>query len=96
MLMYNPLMVRKQVYIEEAQEAFLKNRAKELGVTEAELIRRGIERLHQAPVGAPFDRESWHDVLAFLAERSDLAATTASTAWKREDAYEERLARLPG
>ncbi len=90
-------MVRKQVYIEDAQEAFLKQRAKELGVTEAELIRRGIERLHQTPVAAPFDPESWHDVLAFLAERSALAATTtASTAWKREDAYEERLARIPG
>jgi hypothetical protein len=89
-------MVRKQVYIEEDQEAFLKQRAKELGVTEAELIRRGIERLHQAPAGVPFDRESWHDVVAFLTERGDLATATTTTPWKREDAYEERLARLPG
>jgi hypothetical protein len=33
-------MVRKQVYIEPEQDALLKRRAAQLGVTEAELIRR--------------------------------------------------------
>jgi hypothetical protein len=89
-------MVRKQVYIEEAQEAFLKRRAKELGVSEAELIRRGIERLQQAPTLAPFDHVSWQETLAFLTERPNLAAPIGPARWTREDAYEERLARIPG
>ena len=36
-------MVRKQVYIEPRHERLLKTRAKQLGVTEAELIRRSLE-----------------------------------------------------
>ena len=42
-------MVRKQVYLEARQDAWLKRRAAELGVTEAELIRRGpLARLLQS------------------------------------------------
>ena len=37
-------MVRKQVYIEERHERLLKERAKTSRVTEAELIRRAIDR----------------------------------------------------
>ena len=36
-------MVRKQVYIEPGQDARLKRQAAQLGVTEAELIRRAID-----------------------------------------------------
>lgn len=36
-------MIRKQVYIEPAQDALLKLRSAELDVSEAELVRRGIE-----------------------------------------------------
>jgi hypothetical protein len=39
------MMVRKQVYITREQNEALKQKAQELGVTEAELIRRGIEGL---------------------------------------------------
>ncbi|MFH1951541.1 MAG: CopG family transcriptional regulator [Pseudomonadota bacterium] len=37
-------MIRKQIYIQPAQDATLKQRAMMLGVTEAELIRRAIDR----------------------------------------------------
>jgi hypothetical protein len=36
-------MIRKQVCIEEEQDALLKQRACELGVTESRLIREGIK-----------------------------------------------------
>ena len=36
-------MIRKQLYIEEAQDKALKRRAKELGVTEAEVVRRALD-----------------------------------------------------
>ncbi len=41
-------MVRKQVYISPAHDAALKQRARHRAVTEAELIRRGIEQATNA------------------------------------------------
>ena len=54
-------MIRKQVYIEPEQEKLLKQQAKRLGVSEAELIRRGIEQVvHVSP--APFpDEQAWQE-----------------------------------
>ena len=44
-------MIRKQLYIEEAQDKALKRRAKELGVTEAEVVRRALdEALCEKPI----------------------------------------------
>jgi hypothetical protein len=36
-------MIRKQLYLEETQDRALKRRAKELGVTEAEVVRRALD-----------------------------------------------------
>ncbi|CAN5856898.1 hypothetical protein BH24DEI2_BH24DEI2_18810 [soil metagenome] len=36
-------MIRKQLYLEEAQDKALKRRAKELGVSEAEVVRRALD-----------------------------------------------------
>lgn len=46
-------MMRKQVYITAQQNALLKHGAKALGVTEAEVARRGSELAsHLIPTGA--------------------------------------------
>ena len=37
-------MIRKQVYIEPLQDVNLKRQAKKLGITEAEIMRRAIDR----------------------------------------------------
>ena len=37
-------MIRKQVYIREDQESRLKRASKELGVSESELIRSGLDK----------------------------------------------------
>ena len=89
-------MVRKQVYIEPAQERFLKQRARELGVTEADLIRRGIEQIARAPGRPVYDATAWAGVLAFLQRRAAVTPLTERWRWRRDDAYEERLGRLPG
>jgi hypothetical protein len=36
-------MIRKQLYLEDHQDAQLKRRARELGVSEAEVVRRALE-----------------------------------------------------
>ena len=88
-------MVRKQVYIAPAHERFLKQRARELGMTEAELIRRGIEQLAASPRGTVFDPEAWAEEERFMDERAKLRPDSPPWRFDREEIYAERLGRLP-
>jgi len=87
-------MVRKQVYIEPRQEEILKKRAKEIGVTEAELIRRGIEYVIRGEVTMPPNLEAWEEAKAFIQERMKLDVPQTGRQWTREELYEERLGRF--
>jgi hypothetical protein len=87
-------MVRKQVYIDPAQEQFLKARAKELGVTEAELIRSAIDILARLPAPPRFDPEAWQAVVDSMDERGRLPSTGEGRTWTRDDLYEDRLGRF--
>ncbi len=86
-------MVRKQVYIEPGQEELLKRRAKQLGVTESDLIRMGIEQMGAA-ASVPVDEVAWQDELTFIRERARLQALGRARGWTRDDLYEERLQRF--
>jgi hypothetical protein len=44
-------MIRKQVYIEPRQDRMLKRRARQRGVTEAEIIREALDRVDAGAVG---------------------------------------------
>lgn len=46
-------MVRKQIYIEPRQEEILKRRAKEMRITEAELVRRAIDQINRSYASLP-------------------------------------------
>ena len=87
-------MIRKQVYIEARQEAFLKRLAKDQGVSEAELIRQAIDRQVTAG-GAPHlppDRAAWEEAHRFMEDlRARGPIADRARTWKREDLYEERL-----
>jgi hypothetical protein len=87
-------LVRKQVYINAAQEQFLKWRAKALGVTEAELIRAAIDALARTPERPPFDPDAWKSVVDSMNERARLPSTGEGRTWTRDDIYEERLGRI--
>ncbi len=87
-------MVRKQVYIEPAQEELLKRRARELGVTESDLIRRGIEQIGVVSPALPLDRAAWEAELRFIRERARLQELGLQRGWTREELYEERLKRF--
>ena len=89
-------MVRKQIYLEERQEARLKRVARARGVSEAEVIRQAIDRqvmgaAAEAGVGDP---NAWESALRFM---RSLAAHPRKKGldrgWTREDAYAERLSR---
>jgi hypothetical protein len=97
-------MIRKQVYIEPAQDTMLKERAKRLGVTESELIRRGIDEAMTAGGGVGRDswmvRESgvrywtpdiraWEESKQFIREHRSFDVPQTGRQWTREDLYEE-------
>ena len=43
-MMYTHDVVRKQLYLREDQDELLKQKARDLGVSEAELVRRALDR----------------------------------------------------
>jgi hypothetical protein len=86
-------MIRKQIYIESRQQAILKEQARTLGTTEAELIRQAIDRqMTSVRLGAR-DLKAWEREKTFIAKRMAKGPAPGGRRWKREDAYEERLMR---
>lgn len=94
-------MVRKQVYIEKRQDELLERRARELGVSEAELVRRGIDQV--CGVAIPASRRWWSapDPNAWEREkeyirkhRSGPVPQTKDRGWTREELYDERLGKF--
>lgn len=88
-------MIRKQVYIEPKQDAILKRLAHIRGATEAEIIRKAIEREASAVMegeGSP-DPQAWGAVRDFILMLIEKGAATGGRKWKRQDIYEERLNR---
>ena len=88
-----PRMVRKQIYIESRQDNSLKKRAHDLGVTEAEVIRRAIDRQMTSVRFSIRDLKAWERERAFITNRMAKGQAPGGRRWKREDAYEERLIR---
>ena len=86
-------MIRKQVYIEPEQEQLLKRRSKELGISEAALIRQAIDLLGAAGRKSLAARQAWEEELAFIKQRMQLRVPQTGRSWTREEIYEERLAR---
>jgi hypothetical protein len=86
-------MVRKQVYIEPRQEAILKQLARLLGITEAEVIRRAIDRQMAMMRPGIRDLGAWEREKAFITERIAAGPVSGRRQWQREDAYQERLSR---
>lgn len=88
-------MVRKQVYIEQAQEELLKRRAKELGLSEAEIVRRALQAaLRSGAATFIADPKAWERLKADMEEWAARGPVPGERTWTREDAYAERLDRL--
>ena len=89
-------MVRKQIYIEERHERLLKRISKARGVSEAEVIRRAIERetVGGKPVLLTPDQAAWDEILRFVKNRKSHCPRGRPYRWNRLDAYEEREKRF--
>lgn len=84
-------MVRKQIYVKPEQDKLLKRRARELSVTESDLIRRGIDQVGRVSAALPLDRRAWQDELAFIQKRARIKELGRYRGWTREELYEKRL-----
>ncbi|NPV52766.1 MAG: hypothetical protein HPY71_04500 [Firmicutes bacterium] len=81
-------MIRKQVYIAPYQDVLLKQRAKELNVTEAELVRRAIELYTSSGITAYRDLRYWEKEKAFIDSLIARGHVKGGRQWRREDLYE--------
>ena len=84
-------MIRKQVYIEPLQNVNLKKQAKKLGITEAEIVRRAIDRQMALLVPGLRDPSAWQREKAFIAQRIAGKPLSGGRKFRREEAYEDRL-----
>ena len=89
-------MIRKQVYIEERHDRLLKHRARQRGVTEAEIIREALDRadVGGGRAGHLSDPAAGRKAISFmrsLARRHRKAP--GGRGWTRESLYDERIGR---
>lgn len=100
-------MIRKQVCIRPEQDQLLKRKAEELGVSEAALIRLGIDGITSpATAASPRDKQAWEEELdsirlraweqskALIKKRMAMRVPQTGRDWTRDELYEERLERL--
>lgn len=90
-------MIRKQLYITEEQEFRLKRQAQELGVSEAELMRRALDLALETEVPVLPESMRRAAVKALLEDADQIVKDLQPTlpdAFRRDDIYEEREAKL--
>ena len=84
-------MVRKQIYIHRRQESLSKRLARLPGMSEAELIRRAIDR--EAEQGqffaAQYDYSAWDEILQLVEARKKLGISGVPDRWNRQEIYTE-------
>ena len=80
-------MIRKQVYIESQQEQLLKALTKELGVTEAELIRNAINRGLAGMAEPRPDPAAWKEAERYILRRMRKGPVKEKQRWTREKLY---------
>ena len=89
-------MVRKQIYIGLHQDQSLKRQARDSGMTEAEVIRRAIDRQMDSIRLSGRDLKAWQREKTFIAKRVAKGRVHGGRRWNREEAYEGRLGRYGG
>ena len=82
-------MIRKQVYLEARQDRLLKARARQLGVTEAELIRQSLQQTLDAPaIPARPSAEAWAAFMRSVQRRRRIKVPQKSRTWTRDELYD--------
>lgn len=80
-------MIRKQIYIASHQETQLKRLARELGVSEAALIRQSLDRGLRVGIIRSGQPSAWRQIRAFIRRRMRKGQLAGTRTWRREDLY---------
>ncbi|MEW6227219.1 MAG: ribbon-helix-helix domain-containing protein [Bacillota bacterium] len=83
-------MIRKQFYIDPQQEALLKRCAKELGITEAELVREALDTYTWSGARDHRDLSAWKEEKAFLESLMKEGPVSGGRRWTRDDLHERQ------
>lgn len=85
-------MIRKQIYIEDRQESQLKRLARDLGLSEAALIRQSLDRGLRSSLPLARDLGAWAQIRTFIRKRMrnvpSVARATQPRRWRRDELYE--------
>ena len=85
-------MIRKQIYIDAEHERFLKRRSRELGVTEAEVVRQALAEAQRQQTTRN-RQQALDDFLSYISEHRTFDAPPTGWKFNREELYDERLDR---
>ena len=80
--------VRKQIYIEQTQEAQLKALAKQTGLSEAEIIRQAISGQARVLRLPRRELDVWEAEHAFIGHLMALGPVTGKRTWTREELHD--------
>jgi predicted DNA-binding protein len=87
-------MIRKQVYIEKRHERMLKRRAKQRGVTQAEIVREALDKLERDSQNeSKPNPEAVRELIESLRSFRNAEPVPGGRDWTRDDLYEERIGR---
>lgn len=82
-------MIRKQLYIEPSQEILLKEKARDLGLSEGELVREALSRYLSSLIPQRKQTLSvWDEERAFIRQLRAEGQVEGKRTWRREDAYD--------
>jgi len=87
-------MVRKQIYLEKKQDEKVKRLARDLGVTEAEVLRRSIDNFEPSVITEEERRAAGMKLIEMLKQRLIDHPVGTVDKFDREELYAERLGRL--
>ncbi|NCS05061.1 MAG: ribbon-helix-helix protein, CopG family [Microcystis aeruginosa G13-09] len=80
--------IRKQIYIEAEQNNLLKEKARQTGLSEAEIIRQAINRHIISVKSITPNLSAWEREKAFIASLENRPSQPGKRDWQREDLYE--------
>ena len=81
-------LIRKQFYITKNQEMLLKEKAKELGIAEAELVRQSLNAQLEKIVFSRQPLAVWQKEREFIKELMAKGYENSERKWKRDELYD--------
>ena len=88
------MMVRKQIYLTNKQVQAIRKRAKSIGVSESEFIRRAIDQgLYQSSFTSQPDPSALDAIEAFIKNLKEKQPEGEPIQFNRDEIYKEKLDR---